>query len=80
LRTLLVVAFMVVPLAGADAAFLDGNRLRDCCSSTDEGNQGACLGYVVGVADTLSAGGGTGRRVCILNIEAAQAVSTTKKY
>ena len=69
---------MIVPLAGADAAFLDGNRLRDWCSSTDEGNEG--LGYVVGVADMLSAGGDTGRRVCIPNIEAAEAVSTTKKH
>jgi len=67
-------------MEGADAAILDGNRLRDWCSSTDEGNQGACLGYVVGVADMLSADGGTGRRACIPNIEAAQAVSTTKKY
>ena len=83
MRTFLVVAFVVVSAAGSDAAFLDGSQLREWCVSADEGNQGACLGFVVGVADMLSssdAGGATKRRACVPDIEATQAVSTARKY
>lgn len=80
MRTILAVALTVVSTAGADAAFLDGNKLREWCSSSDQGNQGACLGYVVGVADMLSTNGGLGGQACIPEIEATQAVSMVRRY
>ena len=54
LRTFLAVAFMVMFTVEANAKFLDGNTLHDWCISGDVGNQAACLGYVIGVADVLS--------------------------
>ena len=54
MRTFLAVAFMVTFTVEANAKFLDGNTLHDWCISGDVGNQAACLGYVIGVADVLS--------------------------
>lgn len=80
LRTILAAMFIAASTAGADAAFLDGNKLRDWCSSAEGGNQGACLGYVLGVADMLSTHGGLRGGACIPNIEATQAVSTVRTH
>ena len=54
LRIFLAVAFMVMFTVKANAKFLDGNTLHGWCFSGDVGNQAACLGYVIGVADVLS--------------------------
>jgi hypothetical protein len=83
LRTVLAVAFMVMLAVQAKANFLDGKTLRDWCSSKDAGNQAACLGYVIAVADILSSddrGELTKRRACVPNIGAAQAVDAAKVY
>ena len=83
LRTLLAVAFLTLSTEQADAQFLDGDTLYGWCLSEDVGDQEACLGYVVGVADMLSSqvsGGPTRHRACIPDIEANQAVSTVKQY
>ena len=82
-RTFLAVAFLTVSTVRADAQFLDGNTLHDWCLSEDVGDQEACLGYVVGVADMLSSEADERperHRACIPDIEANQAVSTVKQY
>jgi Rap1a immunity proteins len=82
-RTFLAVAFLTVSTVRADAKFLDGDTLHAWCLSEDVGDQEACLGYVVGVADTLSSQASEGsaqHRACIPDIEANQAVSTVKQY
>jgi hypothetical protein len=82
-RTFLAVAFLTASTVQADAQFLDGDTLHDWCLSEDVGDQEACLGYVVGVADMLSSQtseGSAQHRACIPNIEANQAVSTVKQY
>jgi hypothetical protein len=63
--------------------FLDGNALRNWCFSEDVGDQAACLGYVIGVADVLNSDKGgrpTQYKACIPAIEATRAVDVTKKY
>ena len=83
LRTFLAVAFMIMFMGKAHAMFLDGNTLRGWCVSEDVGNQAACLGYVVGVADVLiseNRGELTQYRACIPAIDTTQVVSTAKKY
>jgi Rap1a immunity proteins len=83
LRIFLAVAFMTVSTVRADAKFLDGNTLYGWCLSEDVGDQEACLGYVVGVADMLSSEADERperHRACIPDIEANQAVSTVKQY
>ena len=83
MRAFLAVAFLTVPTVQADAKFLDGDTLHAWCLSEDVGDQEACLGYVVGVADMLSpqaSEGSAQQRACIPDIEANQAVSTVKQY
>ena len=83
LTTFLAVALLTVSAVRADAQFLDGDTLHASCLSEDVGDQEACLGYVVGVADMLSSQGSGGparHRACIPDIEANQAVSTVKQY
>jgi hypothetical protein len=83
LRTFLAVAFMVMFTVEANAKFLDGNTLHDWCISGDVGNQAACLGYVIGVADVLSSehrDEPREYRACIPEMDATQIVSTAKKY
>ena len=83
LRTFLTVAFLTVSTVQADAKFLDGNTLYGWCLSEDVGDQEACLGYVVGVADMLSSQADEGparHGACIPDIEANQAVGTVKQY
>jgi Rap1a immunity proteins len=83
LRTFLAVAFMTMFMGKAHAMFLDGNTLRGWCFSEDLGDQEACLGYVLGVADVLSSenrGELTQYKACIPQIDATQAVSTAKVY
>jgi hypothetical protein len=82
-RTFLAIAFMTLSPVQADAKFLDGDTLYGWCLSEDVGDQEACLGYVVGVADMLSSQTSEGlaqHRACIPDIEANQAVSTVKQY
>ena len=83
LRTFLAVALMVMFTVEANAKFLDGNTLHDWCISGDVGNQAACLGYVIGVADVLSSehsGEPRQSRACLPEIDAIQIVSISKKY
>jgi Rap1a immunity proteins len=83
LRTFLAVAFMVMFTVEANAKFLDGNTLHGWCISGDVGNQAACLGYVIGVADVLSSehrGEPREYRACIPEMDATRIVSTVKKY
>ena len=82
-RTFLAIAFMTLSTVQADAKFLDGDTLYGWCLSEDVGDQEACLGYVVGVADTLSSEADERPErhgACIPDIEANQAVSTVKQY
>ena len=83
LRIFLAVAFMVMFTVNANAKFLDGNTLRGWCFSEDVGNQAACLGYVIGVADVLiseKSGELTQYKACIPPIETTQVVDTAKQY
>ena len=83
MRIFLAVAFMVMFTVNANAKFLDGNTLRGWCLSEDAGNQAACLGYVIGVADVLSSehrDEPREYRACIPEMDATQIVSTVKKY
>lgn len=83
MRTFLAIAFMIMLMGRGHAMFLDGNTLRGWCSSEDAGNQAACLGYVIGVADVLisqNRGELTQHKACIPAIEATQVVDTTKQY
>jgi hypothetical protein len=83
LRTFLAVAFMVISTVQANAKFLDGNALHDWCFSEDIGDQEACLGYVIAIADVLSSDDRVEiakHRACIPEIDATEAVNATKKY
>ena len=83
LRTFLAAAFMIMFMGKAHAMFLDGNTLRGWCFSEDAGNQAACLGYVIAVADVLISEDRdelTQYKAWIPTIEATQAVDTTKQY
>jgi Rap1a immunity proteins len=83
LRTYLAVAFAIVSMGKAHAVFLDGDTLRGWCTSEDAGDQAACLGYVVGVADVLiSADGGEPAQseACIPAVETTQVVDVAKRY
>ena len=83
MRTFLAVAFMVMFTVKANAKFLDGNTLHAWCVSGDVGNQAACLGYVIGVADVLSSehsGEPRQYRACMPEMDATQIVSIAKKY
>jgi hypothetical protein len=85
LRTFLAlaIAFMTMFMGEAHAKFLDGDTLRGWCFSEDIGDQEACLGYVLGVADVLSSenrGELTQYRACIPQIDATDAVNTAKDY
>ena len=83
MRTFLAVAFMVMFTVNANAKFLDGNTLQDWCFSEDAGNQAACLGYVIGVADVLISEKSselTQYKACIPAIETTQVVDTAKQY
>jgi hypothetical protein len=85
LRTFVALALSVACAAAAEAAFLDGDTLHAWCLSADVGDQEACLGYVVGVADALSAQG-QGQEVasepalCLPTIDAKEAVGAVKQY
>jgi hypothetical protein len=83
LRTFLAVVFMVISTAQANAKFLDGKALHDWCFSEDIGDQEACLGYVIAIADVLSSDDTselTKYRACIPEVDATQVVNTAKKY
>jgi Rap1a immunity proteins len=87
LRTILIAAVVVlVPIAPAGAVFLNGGTLHDWCLSKEVGDQEACLGYVVGVADALDAAPGdeaagvARRRLCLPEVDAKMAVDAVKKY
>jgi hypothetical protein len=55
LRTFLAAVFVLGHVVPAGATFLDGDTLHAWCLSKNVGDQEACLGYVTGVADALSA-------------------------
>ena len=83
MRIFLAVAFMVMLTVNANAKFLDGNTLRGWCFSEDAGDQAACLGYVIGVADVLisqNRGELTQYKACIPPINTTQVVDTAKQY
>jgi hypothetical protein len=87
LRTILIAAAVaLVPIAPAGAVFLNGGTLHDWCLSKEVGDQEACLGYVVGVADALDtapeneAAGVVRRRLCLPELEAKTAVDAVKQY
>jgi Rap1a immunity proteins len=83
LRTFLALALSVACAAAAEAAFLDGDTLHAWCLSADVGDQEACLGYVVGVADALGAQGREGASeaaLCLPAIDAKEAVGAVKQY
>jgi Rap1a immunity proteins len=85
LRTALAAAaFLLVGIVPADAKFLDGDTLHDWCLSAEVGDQEACLGYVVGVADALgpAPGGDAAARqeLCLPGIDAEVAVDAVKDY
>ena|SRR5215211_3387567 len=52
-RTALAAALLCPQSVQAGAKFLDGDTLHDWCLSAEVGDQEACLGYVIGVADAL---------------------------
>jgi hypothetical protein len=87
LRTILIAAAVaLVPIAPAGAVFLNGSTLHNWCLSKEIGDQEACLGYVVGVADALDtapeneAAGVVRRRLCLPELEAKTAVDAVKQY
>jgi hypothetical protein len=83
LRTFLAVAFMVISTVQANAKFLDGNALHNWCFSEDIGDQEACLGYVIAIADVLSSDDRaelTKYRACIPEVDATQMIKTAKQY
>ena len=83
MRTYLAVAFAIILMGKAHAVFLDGNTLRGWCTSEDVGNQAACLGYVVAVADVLisaNRGEPAQSKACIPAVETTQVVDVAKKY
>ena len=65
---------------------LNSGTLHDWCLSEEVGDQEACLGYVVGVADALGAApedeaaGVARRRLCLPEIDAKTAVDAVKQY
>ena len=84
LRTVLAAAFMLVSTVQADAKFLDGGTLHDWCMSAEVGDQEVCLGYVIGVADVLSAAqesnAAARQELCLPEIDAKMAVDAVKQY
>ena len=86
MRTILAAAVVLVPIAPAGAVFLNSGTLYDWCLSEEVGDQEACLGYVVGVADALGAApedeaaGVARRRLCLPEIDAKTAVDAVKQY
>ena len=87
MRTILIAAAVVlVPIVPAGAVFLNGSTLHDWCLSEEVGDQEACLGYVVGVADALDvapeneAAGVARRRLCLPELDAKTAVDAVKQY
>jgi Rap1a immunity proteins len=84
LRSFLAAVFVLGHIVPAGATFLDGDTLHDWCLSEEVGDQEACLGYVVGVADALDA---TQERypaapaeLCLPEIDAKAAVDAVKQY
>jgi hypothetical protein len=70
LPTLVTALLSVAIEAPAHADFVTGNRLFQDCQATDFFSQGACMGFVAGVADamtTAQAANGTvaGWRACL---------------
>jgi len=49
----------------ADDGFEDGNSLKAKCDDKVGGLNGVCLGYVIGIADVMSAAPVLGRRACV---------------
>ncbi len=83
MRTFLAVVFMIISIVQANAKFLDGNALHKWCFSEDIGDQEACLGYVIAIADVLSSDDRaelTKYRACIPEVDAKQVVSAAKQY
>jgi hypothetical protein len=80
----LAAALLIVSIGHADATFLDGDTLHDWCLSAEVGDQEACLGYVIGVADALGPapeGDAAARQeLCLPEIDAKVAVDAVKNY
>ena len=84
LRTVLAAVFALVHVTQADAKFLDGDTLHDWCLSAEVGDQEACLGYVIGVADALGpapeSDAAARLELCLPEIDAKVAVDAVKNY
>lgn len=84
LRTLLIAACGLLIAGQADAKFLDRDTLSAWCLSEDAGDQEACLGYIIGVADVLTAdperNAGATRELCLPGMDADMAVEAVRRY
>jgi Rap1a immunity proteins len=84
LQIFLAAVLVLGQIVPAGATFVDGDTLHDWCLSEEVGDQEACLGYVVGVADALNAAHGrypaAPSEVCLPEIDAKEAVDAVKQY
>ncbi|SRR6266436_68773 len=85
MRWVALISFSVALLGMADeasAGFLDGNALYRYCTATDAFSQGACIGYVDGVADLMGFSDDVAKRPqCIpVSVQAQQVVDVVVKF
>jgi hypothetical protein len=63
--TFCLMMLAATPVLSAGAKFMSGNDLFSSCSKDTSFEKGYCLGYVVGVADTLTEDTISGFSACI---------------
>jgi hypothetical protein len=89
MRTLFYATALLIPLvemahpSGAQAEYWsDGDLFAYCRANDGTLEKGACMGYIIGIADTLAAGGRIGNsRACIKGgVSVGQLVDTVTHF